>query len=107
MILIDWSSHMKTSDVFKRVHVTPNRLDSNHERMTRYRWRISGQVQGVGLRPFVYRLACGLGLSGFVRNDSHGVTLEAQGPAKLLERFSTLPDGWLSPFSGLRAGRPS
>ena len=42
--------------------------------------RVSGTVQGVGFRPFVYRHALALGLSGFVRNDSAGVLIEVQGP---------------------------
>ncbi|NBB83234.1 MAG: carbamoyltransferase HypF, partial [Alphaproteobacteria bacterium] len=53
----------------------------------RRRWQVTGQVQGVGFRPFVYRLARRLGLSGFVRNDGHGVTMEAQGPDPALDRF--------------------
>ncbi len=45
------------------------------------RIRVSGVVQGVGFRPFVWRLANELGLTGWVRNDAHGVEIEAQGPA--------------------------
>ena len=37
--------------------------------------QIKGVVQGVGFRPHVWKLATGLGLSGFVRNDSDGVTI--------------------------------
>ncbi len=55
---------------------------------TRRQWKIRGQVQGVGFRPFVYRLAMCHGLSGFVRNDGHGVTIEAQGAAVDIERFT-------------------
>lgn len=43
------------------------------------RIRVRGMVQGVGFRPFVYRLAIELGLSGWVRNDADGVEIEAQG----------------------------
>jgi len=46
----------------------------------RQRFLITGQVQGVGFRPFVYRLASELGLTGWVRNDARGVTVEVQGP---------------------------
>jgi hydrogenase maturation protein HypF len=44
-------------------------------------------VQGVGFRPFVWRLAQELRLDGFVRNDAQGVAIEVQGEASLLERF--------------------
>lgn len=51
------------------------------------RVRVSGQVQGVGFRPFVYSLARRLGLSGWVRNEGHGVEIEVRGPATLLAVF--------------------
>lgn len=41
--------------------------------------RVSGQVQGVGFRPFVYRLAHELDLAGWVRNDSGGVEISVAG----------------------------
>ncbi|MEZ5578452.1 MAG: acylphosphatase [Candidatus Competibacteraceae bacterium] len=50
--------------------------------------QISGQVQGVGFRPFVYRLAVARRLSGFVRNDGAGVTIEIQGPPPRWTTFS-------------------
>jgi hydrogenase maturation protein HypF len=44
-------------------------------------------VQGVGFRPFVYRLAKELDLAGWIRNSPQGVLIEAQGPADALEAF--------------------
>lgn len=51
------------------------------------RLRIRGAVQGVGFRPFVYGLARELDLDGWVRNDSHGVEIEVEGPRPRLESF--------------------
>ena len=46
-----------------------------------------GVVQGVGFRPFVYRLARELGLTGTVLNDSRGVTIEVEGVVEAVEAF--------------------
>jgi hydrogenase maturation protein HypF len=48
---------------------------------------VQGTVQGVGFRPYVYRLAGQLGLTGFVLNDSSGVLLEIEGPGPLVADF--------------------
>jgi hydrogenase maturation protein HypF len=45
----------------------------------RLKVRITGIVQGVGFRPFIYRLAREMGLKGYVQNDTRGVTIEAEG----------------------------
>jgi len=51
------------------------------------RLTIRGQVQGVGFRPFVYRLATQCRLVGGVRNASGGVVVEAEGDVADLARF--------------------
>ncbi len=49
--------------------------------------RVTGQVQGVGFRPFVYNLATGLGLTGQVYNDAAGVGIDLRGAPDALESF--------------------
>lgn len=49
------------------------------------RIRLSGVVQGVGFRPFVWRLAKELGLTGWVRSDSRGVEIEVCGKHQNVE----------------------
>ncbi|MGF1664794.1 MAG: carbamoyltransferase HypF [Acidimicrobiia bacterium] len=48
---------------------------------------MTGVVQGVGFRPFVYVLATGLGLTGHVGNDSAGVFIEVEGRPEVIEEF--------------------
>ena len=48
---------------------------------------VTGTVQGVGFRPFVYRIARETGVAGRVRNDAAGVTIDAFGTAAALDRF--------------------
>ncbi|HZP16556.1 MAG TPA: carbamoyltransferase HypF, partial [Terriglobales bacterium] len=53
---------------------------------------VSGIVQGVGFRPYVYRLASERHLSGTIRNTSSGVVIEVQGPPSVVDDFlSRLP----------------
>jgi hydrogenase maturation protein HypF len=54
---------------------------------TRLKLTVRGAVQGVGFRPFVFRLATGLGLAGWVNNSPQGVFIEAEGPRAELEKF--------------------
>lgn len=56
-------------------------------RLIRERITICGRVQGVGCRPFVYRLAYEAALSGFVRNNTQGVLIEVQGGKAAVEQF--------------------
>jgi len=49
---------------------------------------VRGAVQGVGFRPFVYRLASELKLKGWVSNSSQGVFIELEGPRVMLDEFA-------------------
>jgi len=49
--------------------------------------RIFGIVQGVGFRPFIWRIAKESGLSGFVRNESFGVVVRIQGNENAIDEF--------------------
>lgn len=57
--------------------------------------QVQGMVQGIGFRPFVYRLATELGLQGWVRNSPCGVEIELEGePSQLntcVERLAQEP----------------
>lgn len=53
----------------------------------RRRILVSGIVQGVGFRPFVYTLATRVGLVGHVRNNSRGVAIEVEGEADVINSF--------------------
>jgi hydrogenase maturation protein HypF len=55
----------------------------------RIRYLFSGMVQGVGFRPFIYRMAVKNGLTGFVQNNPEGVTAEVEGTSEALELFLT------------------
>lgn len=48
---------------------------------------VTGMVQGLGFRPYIYRLAQTWGLKGWVLNSGQGVTIEIQGPAMSIEGF--------------------
>jgi hydrogenase maturation protein HypF len=61
--------------------------------MTRTLLRVTGTVQGVGFRPFVYRHAVALGLAGSVRNDSAGVLIDVEGePDRIAELARVLTE---------------
>lgn len=58
------------------------------------RFRLSGQLQGIGFRPHVHGLARRHGLSGWVRNSRHGVEIHVEGSADALHAFGhDLPHG--------------
>jgi hydrogenase maturation protein HypF len=55
----------------------------------RARVHVSGLVQGVGFRPFVWRTATDLGLNGWVSNDPAGVVIEVEGDAAIIASMLT------------------
>jgi hydrogenase maturation protein HypF len=55
--------------------------------VTRLKMTIRGAVQGVGFRPFVYRLAAELQLNGWVNNTARGVFVEVEGAKERLDQF--------------------
>jgi hydrogenase maturation protein HypF len=63
------------------------RADGVNESVRRKRILVRGVVQGVGFRPFVYKVATSLGLSGFVFNSSSGVTVEVEGCGSAVDEF--------------------
>ena len=63
---------------------------------------IRGIVQGVGFRPWIYRLATEEGLAGHVRNDATGVTIEAFGSGEALDAFMRRLEGPAPPAAMIR-----
>ena len=55
--------------------------------LRRIRIHLSGQVQGVGCRPYIYRLAVKYALAGCVYNDTSGVTINIQGKHEQVAAF--------------------
>ena len=62
-------------------------MHETHPKRERREVLVRGVVQGVGFRPFVYRLALEEGLAGFIGNDTDGVTIEVEGPAGQVDAF--------------------
>ncbi|WP_031386376.1 carbamoyltransferase HypF [Desulfonatronum thiodismutans] len=71
--------------------------------LTRHRLVATGQVQGVGFRPTVYKLALEAGLTGFVRNAPEGVLIEVQGPDFAASSFSDRLRQSLPPLARITA----
>ena len=72
-------------DELKIVKANASSYDS--ARTFRLKVVIRGAVQGVGFRPFVYRLATELSLPGWVSNTPQGVFMEVEGPKRKLDDF--------------------
>src|SRR5512138_2496019 len=71
--------------------------------LSRLSVEIHGAVQGVGFRPFVYRLATELDLRGWVINDAAGVFIEVEGPQQALEMFLTRLPGEVPPRASVQS----
>ncbi len=67
---------------------------------------IHGAVQGVGFRPFVYRLATGLSLAGWVRNTSQGVIVEVEGEHPSVESFLLRIESEKPPLASIHSLEP-
>ncbi len=67
----------------------------------RARYLFTGIVQGVGFRPFIYRLAVRYSLSGFVQNRPDGVLVEIQGTASAIESFYSSVGKELPPLANI------
>ena len=63
---------------------------------------IRGVVQGVGFRPFIYRLAHRFGLAGWVRNTSKNVEIEVEGPREKLFAFLKAVEEEAPPMSKIK-----
>ena len=62
-------------------------MNDDIQRIQRLSIVIHGAVQGVGFRPFVYRLAAEMNLPGWVSNSAQGVFIEIEGNKNILNRF--------------------
>lgn len=78
--------------------IGPSAEEATPGRLSR-RIRLSGHVQGVGFRPYVYRLACEFGITGWVQNQLGEVEVLGQGPAAVLDRFQEALIGRAPPLS--------
>jgi hydrogenase maturation protein HypF len=56
----------------------------------RFRYIVNGIVQGVGFRPFIYRLAESNNLNGFAFNSTEGVVIEVEGKQEEIDKFESL-----------------
>ena len=63
--------------------------------------KVRGLVQGVGFRPFIYKLAVRLNLKGWVENRNDGVVIKVEGEQEVLNQFQILLPKEASPVSNI------
>ena len=73
----------------------------NNKVIKRARYLFTGIVQGVGFRPFIYRLATRLSLAGFVQNRPDGVLVEVQGHKAAINNFFLSVNKELPPLANI------
>ncbi len=78
--------------------LAPNQVSINFQRHL----RITGIVQGVGFRPYVWHLAKELNLAGWVRNDAAGVEVLVEGEAAAIEAFTRRLPEEIPPLASVR-----
>ena len=67
--------------------------------MTRALIQITGTVQGVGFRPFLFNLAKRLDLKGYVTNDTRGILVDIEGDKEVIQQFLHLIHDQKPPLS--------
>jgi len=67
----------------------------------RVHYLFTGIVQGVGFRPFIYRLAVRHGLAGFVQNRPDGVLVEVEGTPSAIDSFFSSVSEELPPLANI------
>jgi len=76
-------------------------LLKNKKVIKRARYLFTGIVQGVGFRPFIYRLAVRQGLAGFVQNRPDGVLVEVEGTPPAIDSFFSSVSRELPPLANI------
>jgi hydrogenase maturation protein HypF len=76
-------------------------LRKSNEVIKRARYLFTGIVQGVGFRPFIYRLAVRHGLTGFVQNRPDGVLTEVEGTPPAIDSFFSSITQELPPLANI------
>ena len=79
--------HTASHEIFLHLISAVQQIERKKSEIVRLRVIIRGAVQGVGFRPFVYRLAAEMKLPGWVSNSAQGVFIEVEGEKDTLNQF--------------------